>query len=93
MEGEFAGWAYGYLVGCFLSIMVLLYCCLTDDVRSTTNGGKFGVAEWKWLDWTLKGNKASGEFFTGNGAKADGWSVEQANMDKFTPKPPYGGAE
>lgn len=60
---------------------------------STKNGGKFGIAEWKWLDWTLKGNKESGEFFTGKGAEADGWSVEKANMDKFTPKAPYGGAE
>jgi hypothetical protein len=56
---------------------------------STPNGGKFGKAEWMWLDWTLKGNAKSGDFFIGAGAKADGWTVEQANMDKFKPLAPY----
>jgi hypothetical protein len=56
---------------------------------SQTNSGKFGKAEWTWLDWTLKGNAESGKFFIGEGAKADGWSVEQKNMEKFVPPPPY----
>jgi hypothetical protein len=50
---------------------------------SQTNGGKFGKAEWLWLDWVLRGNAKSGEFFLGDGAKADGWEVEKANLDKM----------
>jgi hypothetical protein len=55
---------------------------------SQTNGGKFGKAEWLWLDWVLRGNPKSGEFFLKGGAKADGWDVEMAameNMPKITP--------
>jgi len=47
------------------------------------NGGKFATAEVNWLNWLLKGDAKSKEFFTGNGAKADGWSVESANLDKI----------
>jgi len=54
-----------------------------------TNGGKFGKAEWKWLDWVLKGNQNSAQFFIGGGAKADGWSVEMANMDEIKAFPQY----
>ncbi|KAF2431987.1 hypothetical protein EJ08DRAFT_677857 [Tothia fuscella] len=56
---------------------------------STTNGGKFGKAEWMWLDYTLRGSKTSQAFFLGEGAKADGWVVESKNMDKYTPLPAY----
>jgi hypothetical protein len=59
---------------------------------SETNGGKFGKAEWMWLDWVLRGNAKSGEFFTGNGAKADGWSVEKANLERIKVFPPYSGS-
>jgi len=48
-----------------------------------TNGGKFGKAELLWLDWMLRGNEASSQFFLGDSAKADGWSVESAYMDKI----------
>jgi hypothetical protein len=50
-------------------------------------GGKFGTAMWKWLDWTLVGNAGSGEFFAGEGAKADGWTVEKRNLDKVVVSP------
>jgi hypothetical protein len=53
-------------------------------------GGKFGVAMWKWLDWTLRGNTNSSTFFTGNGAgsaTADGWSVAKKNLDKIRVSP------
>jgi hypothetical protein len=50
-------------------------------------GGKFGTAMWKWLDWTLAGNPSSATFFTGDGAKADGWTVEKRNLDKISVTP------
>jgi hypothetical protein len=56
---------------------------------SQTNGGKFGKAEWMWLDWTLRGNAKSGDFFTKGGAQADGWKVESANMGNIKIFPPY----
>jgi len=50
-------------------------------------GGKFGTAMWKWLDWTLAGNNSSATFFTGDGAKADGWTVERKNLEKISVTP------
>jgi hypothetical protein len=55
---------------------------------SQTNSGKFGKAEQLWLDWVLRGNEKSSDFFLKGGAKADGWDVEMAaleNMPKITP--------
>lgn len=55
---------------------------------SQTNSGKFGKAERLWLDWMLRGNEKSSDFFLKGGAKADGWEVEMAAMDqipKITP--------
>jgi len=57
---------------------------------SQPKGGKFGVAMWKWLDWTLRGNTSSAAFFTGTGAgtaKGDGWTTESRALDglKTTP--------
>ncbi|QDS68885.1 hypothetical protein FKW77_007662 [Venturia effusa] len=48
---------------------------------SQTNSGKFGKAERLWLDWMLRGNEKSSDFFLKGGAKADGWEVEMAAMD------------
>jgi hypothetical protein len=53
-------------------------------------GGKFGTAMWKWVDWTLRGNASSAEFFTGDGAgsaKEDGWTVEKRALDKLKVTP------
>jgi hypothetical protein len=50
-------------------------------------GGKFGTAMAKWLEWTLRGNATSAQFFTGNGAKADGWAVESRNLNKISVTP------
>jgi hypothetical protein len=50
-------------------------------------GGKFGTAMWKWLDWTLAGNPSSGAFFTGDGAKSDGWTTESRNLNKINVAP------
>jgi hypothetical protein len=47
------------------------------------DGGKFAVAEIKWLDWLLKGDMKAKEFFSGGGAKADGWTAESADLDKI----------
>jgi hypothetical protein len=83
---------------CFLPSCIIYLPCLEKltiqqvghmATWSQTNSGKFGKAEWLWLDWTLKGNAASGQFFTAKGAEADGWQVEQKNMEKFVPPPPY----
>lgn len=55
---------------------------------SQPNSGKFGKAEHLWLDWMLRGNEQSSDFFLKGGAKADGWDVEMAAMDlipKVTP--------
>jgi hypothetical protein len=48
-----------------------------------TNGGKFGKAEVLWLDWMLRGNTKSSEFFLKGGAQAEGWAVEMADMEKI----------
>jgi hypothetical protein len=48
-----------------------------------TNGGKFATAEIKWLDWLLKGDAKAAQFFIGGGAKADGWTVESADLNKI----------
>lgn len=50
-------------------------------------GGKFGTAMWKWLDWTLAGNPSSAAFFTGDGAKSDGWTIEKRNLDQIQVTP------
>ncbi|KAH8837470.1 hypothetical protein MCOR27_004656 [Pyricularia oryzae] len=47
------------------------------------NGGLFAIATVTWLDWMLKGNETSGEFFKGDGAATAGWSVESRNLDKI----------
>ena len=35
------------------------------------------------MDWMLRGNTASSDFFLKGGAKADGWDVVMADMDKI----------
>jgi hypothetical protein len=55
---------------------------------SQPNSGKFGKVEYLWLDWMLRGNEKSYNFFLNGGAKADGWDVEMASMElipKITP--------
>lgn len=37
------------------------------------DGGEFGVAAVKWLEWVLKGDKAASRFFVGGGAESAGW--------------------
>jgi hypothetical protein len=37
------------------------------------NSGLFGRGQVKFLTWMLHGNSSSKEYFTGGGAKADGW--------------------
>jgi hypothetical protein len=55
---------------------------------SQPNGGKFGKAEWLWLDWMLRGNETSKQFFTGGGAQKDGWSVVQTGIEQVKAFPP-----
>ncbi|BCS27572.1 uncharacterized protein APUU_60620S [Aspergillus puulaauensis] len=37
------------------------------------DGGEFGVAAVKWLEWVLKGDKAASKFFARGGAERAGW--------------------
>ena len=37
------------------------------------NSGLFGRGQSKFLTWMLRGNATSREYFTGGGARADGW--------------------
>jgi hypothetical protein len=57
---------------------------------SETNSGKFGKAERLWLDWVLRGNEKSSDFFLKGGAKADGWDVEMAAMESMPKITPIG---
>jgi len=54
---------------------------------SQANGGKFGTAASQWVLWTLRGNATAANFFTGGGAKSDGWDVVSNGLDslKVTP--------
>lgn len=50
------------------------------------NGGLFGVAAVRWVQWMLRGNTTASTFFTGSGpgtAKGDGWTVEMGALDSI----------
>jgi hypothetical protein len=49
------------------------------------NGGKFAKAAQLWLRWVLLGDTSVKSFFTGDGAKTDGWTVESKSLDKLVP--------
>jgi hypothetical protein len=49
------------------------------------NGGKFGKAGQLWARWVLKGETSVKDFFTGSGARTDGWTVESKDLDKLVP--------
>ncbi|KAK3356870.1 Alpha/Beta hydrolase protein [Lasiosphaeria hispida] len=49
-----------------------------------TDGGKFGVAAVRFLQWTLRGNLTAASFFTGQEAVQAGWAVEARNLDAIT---------
>ncbi|EAQ93213.1 hypothetical protein F5144DRAFT_55937 [Chaetomium tenue] len=51
------------------------------------NGGKFGVIGGHWVEWTMRGNSSASAYLTGDGAKADGWQVVSADLDKFSVEP------
>jgi hypothetical protein len=53
------------------------------------NGGVYGVAASNWVNWVLRGNKTAASWFTGNDAKAAGWTeIESKNIDKIMIPPP-----
>ncbi|PGH18243.1 hypothetical protein AJ79_00582 [Helicocarpus griseus UAMH5409] len=54
---------------------------------SDPDAGKFGVAAVNYLLWTLKGDTTAAEFFTGQGAEGDGWSVESKNLEAIEVAP------
>ncbi|KAH7126565.1 hypothetical protein B0J11DRAFT_549507 [Dendryphion nanum] len=47
------------------------------------NGGKFAKAAQLYFRWVLKGDAAVSSFFTVDGAKTDGWTVERKDLDKI----------
>jgi hypothetical protein len=47
------------------------------------DAGAFGAAAVKWLQYTLQANSTAADWFTGSGAKNDGWDVEFKNLDKL----------
>ncbi|GES60162.1 hypothetical protein ATEIFO6365_0002049400 [Aspergillus terreus] len=44
------------------------------------DGGAFGVAAVKWLQWTLKRDSAAARFFTKGGAESAGWETESSEL-------------
>jgi len=52
------------------------------------NGGSFGKAAVQWLNFVLKGDANSGNWFKGNGAASEGWSVAKGALDRV----PVGGS-
>jgi hypothetical protein len=51
------------------------------------NGGRWGVAAVRFFQWTLRGNTTASEYFTGDGAKNDGFAVESKSLDKIQVTP------
>jgi len=49
---------------------------------SQTNGGSFGKAAAHWLKFVLKGDTTSAQWFIGNGASSEGWSVAKGALDR-----------
>ncbi|KAF2396091.1 hypothetical protein EJ06DRAFT_483978, partial [Trichodelitschia bisporula] len=48
------------------------------------NGGEYGVAASRWVNWVLRGDTSQAAWFTSGGAEKDGWTeVTHRNMDKF----------
>jgi hypothetical protein len=53
------------------------------------NGGVYGVGASHWVNWMLRGNASSADFFTGAGAKSAGWTeIESKNMASIKVPPP-----
>ncbi|PMD42127.1 hypothetical protein L207DRAFT_580802 [Hyaloscypha variabilis F] len=49
------------------------------------NAGVVGTAGTRWLQWLLQGNTTAAEYFTGTGAKKDGWTAVSQNLASITP--------
>lgn len=48
------------------------------------DGGEFGVAAVKWLEWVLKGDKAASRFFAKGGAERAGWvGTDSRGLEKM----------
>ena len=44
------------------------------------DAGKFGIAGARFFEWVLRGNATAASFFTGQGARLAGWSVESKSL-------------
>ncbi|KAF2734662.1 beta xylanase, partial [Polyplosphaeria fusca] len=49
------------------------------------NGGTFGKAAQQYFRWILKGETSTANYFTGNGAKNDGWTTQAKSLDNLVP--------
>lgn len=45
------------------------------------NGGKFAKAGAQYFKWVLKGDQSASTYFTGEGAKSDGWTVQSKDLN------------
>jgi Fungal cellulose binding domain len=50
-------------------------------------GGKFGTAGQQFFRWVLRGDSSVSGFFTGNGAQADGWTVQSKSLGNINVSP------
>ncbi|KAK7950957.1 uncharacterized protein PG986_006685 [Apiospora aurea] len=50
-------------------------------------GGKFGTAGQHWARWVLRGDTSAASYFTGNGARQDGWTVESKSLNNLQTTP------
>jgi hypothetical protein len=57
------------------------------DSWSESNGGVFGKSERELFRWLLRGDQNASQYFLGGGAKADGWEIETAGLDKIQVTP------
>jgi hypothetical protein len=56
------------------------------------NGGVYGVAASKWVNWVLRGDVEAGKWFTDGLKEKDNWTeIESRSLDKFTPPSPLNG--
>ncbi|KAM7191977.1 alpha/beta-hydrolase [Naviculisporaceae sp. PSN 640] len=46
------------------------------------NGGLWAISFAKWVLFTLKGDAAAAEYFSGDGAAADGWEVKAKALER-----------
>ncbi|KAK7037410.1 hypothetical protein VNI00_011160 [Paramarasmius palmivorus] len=51
------------------------------------NGGVFGSAAQHYFRWVLRGDTEAAEYFTGDGAASEGWTVDSKSLDRLNVTP------